>query len=278
MNTADIPVFSRDNDQMPVLGLGTFQLTGETCRKAVSTALELGYNHIDTARMYQNEQQVAAGIKDSGVERESIFLTTKLQMGQLDEQGVRESCDTSLKQLDTDYVDLLLIHWPEDDVPLAETLGAMAKLREAGKIKHLGISNFTLKWIKKAVDATEVPIFCNQVEYHPYLSQEPVLNFCRKEGMALVAYSPLARGQVAEDERFIEIGEKYDKTPAQVALRWLLDQDGVVAIPKGSSEDHISENLEIFDFELDESDLDKLDGLEDDRRLIDPQWSPDWDT
>lgn len=278
MNEVNMPCFERDNDRMPVLGLGTFQLPGETCRKAVSTALELGYTHIDTARMYKNEAQVGAGIKDSGVERESIFLTTKLQMGQLDADGVRKSCHVSLKELDTDYLDLLLIHWPEEDVPLKETLGAMAQLRGEGLIKHVGVSNFTLNWLKKAVDSTDVPLFCNQVEYHPYLSQEPVLNFCREEGMALVAYSPLARGQVVEDKRLVAIGEKYDKTPAQVALRWLIEQDNVVAIPKGSSEDHIAENLDVFDFELEDRHIEEIEDFEHDRRLIDPNWSPDWDT
>ena len=273
-----VPCFDRDNGAMPELGLGTFQAAGDACRQAVRTALELGYRHLDTARMYENEDQVGLGINDAGVARDEIFLTTKLQMNELDPIGVRESCEASLAALDTDYLDLLLIHWPEEDTPVADTLGTMQELRETGKVRHLGISNFTRAQMLEAIQTADVPLFCNQVEYHPYLNQGPALDTCREHGMALVAYSPLARGDVNNDDRLAEIGKKYGKSPAQVALRWLIRQQAVVAIPKGTSAAHIRENYDIFDFELEPEDVAVIDGLPKDRRLINPSWAPTWDT
>jgi diketogulonate reductase-like aldo/keto reductase len=273
-----IPCFEREGGAMPVLGIGTFQSSGDACRHAVSAALNIGYRQIDTARMYENEQEVGKGIKDSGVPRDQLFVTTKLQMGRLDPSGVRESCDNSLRELAMDYIDLLLIHWPEDAVPLADTLGAMAALKRDGKIRHLGVSNFTVKWIEKAEAATDEPLFCNQIEYHPYIAQGPPMKACHDRGIGIVAYSPLARGRVVKDERLSEIGRKHGKSPAQVALRWLVRQTDVVAIPKGTSETHIRENLDIFDFELDQDDMAAIGALGHGQRLIDPEWSPDWDT
>lgn len=274
----DVPSIRRDGGAMPVLGLGTWQSSGETCTRAVAAALRLGYRHIDTASMYENEQEVGRGIRDSGVERETIFLTTKLAMKQLDADGVRKSCEQSLKLLGVDYLDLLLIHWPEESTPLHETLGAMAELKRGGKIRHLGVSNFTVAWLKEATQATDAPIFCNQIEYHPYIKQGPILRFCREREIPVVAYSPLARGRVLRDERLSEVGRKHGKSAAQVALRWILRQGGFAAIPKGSSEEHIRENLEIFDFELDQDDIAAIGALEHDNRLIDPDWAPEWDT
>lgn len=274
----DIPCFERDGGVMPVLGLGTFQSKGDACSRAVSTALRLGYRHIDTARMYENETQVGRGIRESGVPRDQIFLTTKLQMGQLDADGVRASCERSLQDLGFAHVDLLLIHWPESDVPLDETLGAMAELKREGKIRHLGVSNFTVEWMHKAVHATDEPIFCNQIEYHPYIDQTPPMDTCRERDIAIVAYSPLARGRVPEDARLAEIGRKHGKTGTQVALRWLIRQDDVIAIPKGSSEAHIRDNLAVFDFDLDDRDMAAIAAFERGQRLIDPDFAPTWDT
>jgi diketogulonate reductase-like aldo/keto reductase len=228
--------------------------------------------------MYRNEKEVGQGIRDAGVKREDVFLTTKLEGGQLAPGGVRQSCADSLGLLGTDHVDLLLIHWPEDDVPLADTLGAMAELKQEGKIRHVGVSNFPVASMQEAIRVSDELIFCNQVEYHPYINQAPVLECCRKHDVALVAYSPLARGRVAKDERLSEIGKKHDKSAAQVALRWLMEQGEVLAIPKGSSETHIRENLDIFDFELDTADMAAIHGFEENERLIDPDWGPDWDT
>lgn len=274
----DIPCFHRDGAAIPVIGLGTFRSSGDACRRAVKTALDIGYRHLDTARMYENEEEVGKGMRDSGVPREQIFLTTKLQVGRLDPRGVRESCDNSLRALTTDYVDLLLIHWPEETVPLADTLGAMASLKHEGKIRQLGVSNFTVEWLNKALAATDVPIFCNQIEYHPYIDQGPPMKVCHDNGIAIVAYSPLARGKVLEDERLVEIGRKHGKSPAQVALRWLVRQTDVIAIPKGTSEAHIRENIDSFDFELDDDDMRAIGAFDRGQRLIDPDWAPNWDT
>lgn len=275
---ATMPTIERGAGKMPVLGVGTFQLKGDACRQAVKTALSLGYRHLDTARMYKNEKEVAAGIREAGVPREDFFLTTKLQMGQLDPDGVRQSCEDSLRDLETDYVDLLLIHWPDGAVPLEDTLGAMVALKKEGKIRDLGVSNFTVTWLQKALAATEEPIFCNQIEYHPYIQQGPPMQVCREQGIAVVAYSPLARGRAAKDEQLREIGKKYNKTAAQVALRWEVRQSGVAAIPKGSSEEHLRENLDIFDFELDHDDLAAIGSGAHNTRLIDPDFAPLWDT
>ena len=274
----EVPVFQRDGGRMPILGLGTYEMQGKTCRKAVAAAIGTGYRHIDTARMYENEEEVGQGIRDAGIDRGALFLTTKLQGGSLDAHGVHASCERSLKALKVEYLDLLLIHWPEEQTPLEETLGAMAELRGAGKIRHVGVSNFTVDWLEKAAAATDVPIFCNQIEYHPYIAQGPPQRFCREHDIAVVAYSPLARGRAAKDERLIEIGRHYDKTPAQVALRWLVRQTGVAAIPKGSSPEHIGDNLDVFDFDFTKEDLAAIAELEKDKRLIDPDQAPDWDT
>ena len=263
---------------MPVLGFGTFQIKGEDCRNAVKIALRTGYRHIDTAQMYNNEQEVGKGIKDATVPRDKIFLTTKLKMGQLEPAGVRASCESSLLSLDTDYIDLLLIHWPEESVPLHETLEAMEHLKQEGKIRHLGVSNFTVAWLHLAMHATEEQIFCNQIEYHPYLDQTPPIEACRGAGIGVVAYSPLARGKVQRDETLFKIGQKHAKTPSQIALRWLIEQPGVIAIPKASSETHIRENFAIWDFELDKEDRNAINSLPKNNRLIDPDFAPTWDT
>lgn len=276
-NPLNISCFRRNGSGMPVMGFGTFELQGDVCRHAVGWALAVGYRHLDTARMYENEEQVARGMADSGVPREDIFLTTKLQMGQLHADGVRTSLENSRQALNTDYVDLLLIHWPEEATSLEETLNAMAELQQSGKVRQIGVSNFPVKWLERAIEVSPVPIFCNQVEYHPYLDQTPVLEACRNHHMALVAYSPLARGHVSSDERLIEIGAKHNKTPAQIALRWLIGQSDVIAIPKSSSEQHIRQNIDVFDFELDRDDLAALELLQGDQRLIDPSFAPQWD-
>ncbi len=282
----DTPLIENTQGAIPTLGFGTFQLQGDTCRQAVKTALEVGYRLLDTARMYDNEEQVAAGIREAGVAREDIFLTSKLNIGAIQKEGektfshppgVRQSCEDSLSALATDVLDLLLIHWPDPGVPASETLGALAELQQEGKIRHFGISNFTVRQIEDAVEAVGESIFCNQVEYHPFLSQQPVLSACRDHDIIVEAYSPLARGEVLADETLRGIGAAHGKSPAQVAIRWLIQQQ-VVAIPKGTSEDHIRQNAEVFDFELSEEDMNRIADLPKDRRLIDPPFAPHWDT
>ena len=264
--------------RVPALGLGTWQLSGRGCEEAVRQALDLGYRHIDTAQMYGNETEVGRAIRASGIGRDQIFLTTKLAPGNLAASAVRRTAEESLRRLGTDHVDLLLIHWPTGEVPLGETLGAMADLRAAGKIRHIGVSNFNVQLLKEAVDTLGADLLCNQVEYHPYLSQRAVPGTVRRYGMMLTAYTPLARGRIARDPTLAAVGRKHGKSPAQVALRWLLDQEGVAAIPKAASRGHIAANLDIFDFALDAEERTAIDALGGSRRLVDPGgWAPRWD-
>ena len=267
-----------EGTRVPALGLGTWQLSGRACFEAVRHALDLGYRHIDTAQMYGNETEVGWAVRDSGLARDQIFLTTKLAPGNHAAAAVRRSTEESLRRLASDHVDLLLIHWPTGEVPLGETLDALAALREAGKARHIGVSNFNVALLDEAVDRNGADLLCNQVEYHPYLSQRSVLAATRGHGMMLTAYSPLARGRVLRDPVLSAIGRNYDKSPAQVALRWLLDQDGVAAIPKAASRTHLAANLAVFDFALSAADRARIDALRDGYRVVDPAgWAPDWD-
>jgi len=263
--------------RVPALGLGTWQLSGRGCFEAVRQALDLGYRHIDTAQMYGNETEVGWAVRESGL-RDRIFLTTKLAPGNHAAAAVKRSTEESLRRLATDHVDLLLIHWPTGEVPLGETLGALAALQRAGKARSIGVSNFNVALIEEAVATHGADLLCNQVEYHPYLSQRAVLAALRRKAMMLTAYSPLARGRVQRDAALTAIGRTYGKSPAQVALRWLLDQDGVAAIPKASSRAHLAANLAVFDFTLSATDRAAIDALRDGYRVVDPAgWAPDWD-
>ena len=218
--------------EIPKLGLGTWQLGGRACERAVADALELGYRHIDTARMYGNEVEVGRAIAAAGVDRDEVFVTTKLLPSAHTAGGVRRQLDGSLTDLRLDHVDLLLIHWPSTDgTPLAETLGAMCELREQGATRHIGVSNFPRAM---ALEARELaPIVCDQVEYHPYLGQPELLALARERDLMLTAYSPLAQGEVLRDPVIRDIAEAHGRSPAQVVLRWLLDQPNVAAVQIG---------------------------------------------
>jgi len=261
--------------EIPKLGLGTWQLGGEDCVEAVRDAIELGYRHIDTARAYGNEVQVGQGIHDSGRNRDEIFLTTKLWYTELSSVGVHDQIEQSLRDLRTEYLDLLLIHWPSRRVPLAETLGAMVEAREAGRVRHLGVANFPSALLTEALE--HAPLVCNQIEYHPYLAQPQVLALVRERELMATAYSPLAQGAVLRDRVLAEIAAAHDRSPAQIALRWLLDQPHVAAVPKASTPEHRAANLDVFDFELTDEERDRIAGLERGHRTIDPPWAPDWD-
>lgn len=262
---------------IPALGFGTYQLTGDTCSTAVKTALDIGYRHIDTAQIYENEAEVGKGIKDSGVNREAIFLTTKIWTSNLKKADVKSSFEESLKKLQTDHVDLLLIHWPNPEIELSETLEALKDLKSDGKVKNIGVSNFPVSLMKQAVEELNSEIACNQVEYHLLLKQTPVLEYARAHDMVLTAYSPLAQGELKNHDTLKNIGLKHKKTASQIALRWLIDQANVAAIPKASSEAHIRANFEIFDFHLDEEDKAWLEVLTGNRRIVNPDFAPQWD-
>jgi len=264
--------------QLPALGLGTWALSGRSCYDAVRAALAIGYRHIDTAELYGNEAEVGAAIRDSGVTRAEIFVTTKIPMGELRAPQIRRNVEQSLKRLGSNYVDLLLIHWPSRREPLAETLGAFAEARAKGQARFIGVSNFTVALLREAIEIHGADIVCNQVEYHPYLSQRPVLAALAKYGLLLTAYSPLGRGRAAADRDLIRIGQAYGKTPSQVALRWLLDQPNVAAIPKSSNRAHLAANFAIFDFALSAADRAVIDAKRGGTRLVDPTgWAPAWD-
>lgn len=263
---------------VPAIGLGTWRLSGRSGYDAVRTALDLGYRHIDTAEMYGNDTEIGRAIRASGIARETIFLTTKVSPGNLYAAAVTRSAEDSLRRLGLAYVDLLLVHWPSREAPLGETLAAFAALREAGVTRHIGVSNFNVDLLREAVERHGADLLCNQVEYHPYLAQQAVLAAVRRYGMMLTAYAPVAKGRAVGDKALAAIGAKYSKSAAQVSLRWLIDQDGVVAIPKAASRDHLAANLDIFDFTLAPEDRAAIDALSRADRLVDfGGWSPDWD-
>lgn len=260
--------------RIPALGFGTFELQGRACRDAVAEALATGYRHIDTAQMYDNETEVGSAMRHAEPPRDAVWLTTKLALDNVSPPRVRDSVRESLKRLATDYVDLLLIHWPDDEIPLADTLGAMMDLQREGLTRYVGVSNFTPRLLEEAL--TLAPVICNQVEYHPFLAQRALLRIARDSDTALVAYSPLARGMVMSNGTLKEIGERHGKSAAQIALRWLLQHKKVVAIPKASTRDHILSNIDVFDFELGEDEMTAIRELDEGERLIDPSWAPAW--
>jgi diketogulonate reductase-like aldo/keto reductase len=264
-----------DGDDVPALGLGTWQITGPACERAVRDALELGYRHIDTAQAYDNEQQVGAALNGADVDRNEIFLTTKVWHENVAHEDVLRTTEESLRKLETDYLDLLLIHWPVDDVPFEETLDAMMELQSDDKVRHIGVSNFTPSQLERAAD--HAPVVCNQVEYHPYLGQQDLLEAARELGVALTAYSPLARGRVVDDPTLRQIGDAHGKSPAQITLRWFVQQDDVITIPKASSHNHRAANFEIFDFELTDDEMHQIFELDEGDRIIDPSFAPTWE-
>lgn len=260
---------------VPALGFGTFELKGDTCRKAVIKALETGYRHIDTARMYENETEVGQAIQDSKLPRGDLFVTSKVWWEDLSPHGIREAVETSLKQLQTDYLDLALIHWPNPEFSLEESIKTFQALQDAGKIRHYGVSNFPAVLFHEAVGYGD--IFCNQVEYHPLLKQDTVLTVVRDHGAALTAYAPLAQGEAIGYPELASIADKHGKSSEQVALRWLLEQKNVLAIPRSSKPEHIESNFDIFDFELDTEDREHIAELPKNKRQINPSFAPEWD-
>jgi|SRR5215211_273530 len=272
--TTEDAVLTVQGTEIPRLGFGTWMLTGRAAEESVRDALEIGYRHIDTARMYDNEAEVGAAIAASGVDRGDIFLTTKIFPSDFEPERLKAAAEDSLRALDTDYVDLLLLHWPSDSVPLERTLDALRGLQEQGKIRHPGVSNFPAGMLTRALEI--LPLLADQVEYHPFLGQEALLRVARERDLTLTAYSPLARGKVARDPVLREIGEAHGKSPGQVALRWLIEQPQVSAVPKASSHERRVENLELFDFELTDADRERIAALRKDDRRIDPSWGPDW--
>lgn len=263
---------------IPAIGFGTFELQPGDAEAMTAHALKSGYRHVDTARLYKNEAAVGAGIKQSGVARKEIFLTTKIWFTDFADGKLQKAAQQSLDRLGTDYVDLLLLHWPNPNIPLAETMGALNDVRNRGLARNIGVSNFTTTLIDAAVACSNAPLVCNQVEYHPYLSQAPVQQALARHNMALTAYSPLARGNVFKDATLARIAQAHGKNNGQVTLRWLLQQGDVIAIPRSTNPAHVESNLDVFDFELNDEQMSEITALHSsDGRLISPEFAPAWD-
>jgi len=262
---------------IPAIGLGTWELRGRTCARLVEQALKLGYRHIDTAQVYENEREVGEGLHASRLRRDDVFVTTKVWTTHFAPNDLARSTKDSLTRLRLSEVDLLLLHWPNPHVPLAETLGALAHVKKLGMTRHIGVSNFTVALLDEAVAACPEPLVCDQVEYHPYLDQTKVKEACARHGLALVAYSPVAKGRIKNDPTLARIGQAHRKSAAQVCLRWLVQQN-VCAIPRTSRIERLSENIDIFDFTLSDEEMLEISAMGNPKgRLTDFGFAPKWD-
>ena len=270
-------VITAQGMRMPKLGLGTWKLKGSACVEAVQGALSLGYRHLDTAEMYDNEEAVGEALANAGVPREEVHVTTKVWYEHLRDDQMQRAIDGSLAKLRTDYVDLYLIHWPAPDMNLGAALEALVRVRDGGKARAIGVSNFPVALLRRAVEEIGAPIACNQIEYHVMLDQSAVLSYAHTHGFALAAYSPLGQGGFAGSEELEVIARKHGATPSQVALAWLLEQDGVAAIPKASRRETQQANLDALRIRLDDTDRAAIGALPKTRRLVNPGWAPVWD-
>jgi 2,5-diketo-D-gluconate reductase B len=262
---------------LPRLGLGTFRLQGDPCRAAVESALALGYRHIDTAEMYGNEEAVGAAIAASGMARRDLHVTTKVWHENLAPDAIRRAFDTSLNKLKLDHVDLYLVHWPSNSMNLPAVFETLMKLKEEDRTRAIGVANFNVALLKTVVEEIKAPIACNQIEYHVMLDQAKVAKYLAAKSIPLVAYCPLAQGRAATDETLIAIGRKHNASAAQVALKWLLDQDGVAAIPKASRAESQKANLDALKVKLDDADRKTIAALPKDKRFVSPGFAPAWD-
>ena len=264
---------------IPAIGLGTFTLGGEQATRLVAGAIEAGYRHIDTAAMYDNEEAVGAGLRAGGVDRDELFVTTKVWPSDIGDGALQRSLEASLRRLRLDRVDLALIHWPNPEIPLSESIKALNEVRDRGLARHIGVSNFTVALVEEAVSLSQSPLACNQIEYHPYLNQERVISASRRHGLAVVSYCPLARAsELLAEPAVAEAAERHGRTPAQVVLRWHVQQEGVAAIPRSSKPERIRENLDVFDFALEPDEMEAIDALKARaHRICDFDFSPEWD-
>jgi 2,5-diketo-D-gluconate reductase B len=259
---------------MPMLGLGTWQNDDpDECAAAVETALNVGYRHIDTAQAYGNEAAVGEGIANADVSRDEVFLATKVWIDNLSRDDVLATTRKSLDKLGVDSVDLLYVHWPARAYDPEETLGAFNELYDDGLVDRIGVSNFEPEQLAEAVEISDAPVFANQVECHPLLPQEAVREACAEHDVEVVAYSPLARGAVADVDEIVEIADKHDASPYQVSLAWLREK-GITAIPKATSEEHIRDNWASLAVDLDDEDLAAIDGIDRTDRRVDPSFAP----
>ena len=264
--------------RIPQIGLGTMTLKGDVCVQAVKSALQVGYRHLDTAWFYGNEKEVGEGLRQSGMKRDDVFLCTKVRETHLEPDKFRQSLEESVKNLQLPQVDLLLMHWNNKDIPFKTSIGALCKAKKDGFAKHVGVANFTTTMLDEAWAVTSEPLVCNQVEMHPFINQDKVVAACKKHGMALVAYCPIARGKVPGADVLERIGKAHHKTAAQVSLRYLV-QRGVAAIPRTSNPGHMKANLDVYDFELSAAEIAELKALNaNNMRVVNPPHAPQWDT
>jgi diketogulonate reductase-like aldo/keto reductase len=264
--------------RIPALGLGTWQMNHEDCARAVAHALKTGYRHIDTAAMYGNEKAVGEGVRAAGVPRDEVFVTTKVWRDEIGDGPLQRSAEASLKRLGFDRVDLLLIHWPNDSIPLAQSIAALNDAKRRGLTRHIGVSNFTIAMLAEALRLSQEPIVTNQIEFHPWLDQPKLAAAIREAGLALTAYCPLGRRpERLADPVIGRIAKRIGRTPAQVILRWHIQQPGLIAIPKSANPKRIEENFGVFEFELPEADMAAITALGSAKaRVVNVGWAPDW--
>lgn len=279
MPTPEVPILKAHGAEMPAIACGTLFPEPESAGPLVAAAIECGYRHIDTARKYGSEEAVGEGIRASGIPREELFITTKVTEEDAKADDFARSVDTSLKAIGVDYVDLLLIHWPQPKVPMEETLGALAKAKRDGLARHVGVSNFTVALLDEANKKSTEPLVTNQIEYHPYLPQHKVLDACRRHGLIVTAYCPLARGRLVDDPVLGEIAKAHGKTVAQIAIRWIVQQPNLAAIPRTTDRTKVAQNIDVFDFELSDDEMNRISALGDKKmRVVNPSVrAPVWD-
>ena len=278
MQSAKAPLLSAHGAAMPVIGFGTMELPHRPA-ELVAAAIAAGYRLIDTARKYGTEERVGEGIRASGIARKDLWVTTKVTELNAREIDFLNSAETSLKTLGLDYVDLLLVHWPQPKVPFSETLGALAKAKRRGLTRHIGVSNYTIAMLDEAVRVCPEPLVTNQVEYHAYLPQDRMLAALKRHDMILTAYCPMARGKLLDEPVIGGIAKTHGKSIGQICLRWLIQQPMVAAVPRPLEEAHIEEDIDVFDWSLSEEEMRRISALR--RRHIriadPPERAPKWD-
>ncbi|MCD7110984.1 aldo/keto reductase [Rhizobium sp. DKSPLA3] len=266
--------------EIPALGFGTFRMPGPEVLQIVPKAIQHGFRHVDTAQIYGNEAEVGTAIQQSGVARNEIFLTTKVWPEKYARSSFAQSVDESLTKLKTDHVDLLLLHWPRgSSVPLEEQIEGLNAAVKAGKTRHIGISNFNTDDMRAASRLSAAPLVTNQIEYHPYIDQSKVLQTARALGQSITAYYAMADGRVPKEALLNDIASRHGKTAAQVVLRWLIQQDGVITLSKTATEARLAENIGIFDFALSDEEMAAIHALaRPDGRIVNPgHLAPTWD-
>ena len=272
------PLVHANGAAIPAIGLGTWPMKGQEAARAVARALETGYRAVDTAAMYGNEDAVGEGLRAAGVPRADVFVTTKVWYTDLAPGALQRSAEASLKRLGVDEVDLLLIHWPNPVIALEGSIAALCDAKRHGLARHVGVSNFPVALLDRAVSLATEPLVANQCEYHPHLDQTKLLAACRRHGLAFLSYAPIGKGAVLDDAAVRDVAARHGRTPAQVVLRWHVQQEGVAAIPKSANPQRIAENLDVFGFTLSDEDMRAVSGLaQPEGRMVAPGWSPSWD-